>query len=64
MQNINVDFTKPDEVTGYIKGLKACAFMIGIGAKIALTKNEPFNPLAPIHRAIEELEEKYVSHVR
>ena len=56
MENINVDFTNQDEVRGYIKGLKVCRFMINIGTAISRKRGEHFDPVAPIERAIEELE--------
>ena len=59
MENINVDFTNPDELRGYLKGLKACKFMIGLGAEICRKQGVPFNPLNPIARAIEDIESKH-----
>ena len=63
MENIKVDFTNPDELRGYVKGLKLCRFMIGLGAAMSKKHGATFNPLAPIDRALEDLERKNVSHV-
>ena len=63
MENIKVDLGNPDERRGYIKGLKVCLFMLNIGAMMARKRSESFNPLAPIQRAIEELENGSVPNI-
>jgi hypothetical protein len=63
VENIKVDLNNLDERRGYIKGLKVCLFMLNIGAMMARKSGTSFNPLAPIQRAIEELENGNVPHV-